>query len=95
MQYSHTYPHKRDICALSITGSEQQHFALRTAIIYHMLSFPHLFVGNGADALPNCISLYPHPRRYNSVEEYILRTRMNHETVWGTNIEMACLAHVK
>ena len=72
MQYSHTYPHKRDICALSITGSEQQHFALRTAIIYHMLSFPHLFVGNGADGLPSCISLYPHPRRYNSVEEYIV-----------------------
>ena len=35
-----------------------------------MLSFPHLFVGNGADALPNCISLYSHPHRYNSVEEY-------------------------
>ena len=60
-----------------------------------MLFSPHLLVGNDADALPNCISLYPHPRRYNSVEEYILRTRMDHETVWGTNIEMVCLAHVK
>ena len=58
MQYSYTYPHKRDICALSITGSEQQHFALRIAIIYSMLSFPHLFVGNGADALPNCINFH-------------------------------------
>ena len=83
----------RSLCCV-ITGSEQQHFALRTAIIYHMLSFPHLFVDNGADGLPNCISLYSHPRRYNSVEEYILRTRMDHETVWGTNIEMACLAHM-
>ena len=55
--------------------------------------FPPL-VGNGADGLPNCITLYSHPRRYNSVEEYILQTRMDHETVWGTNIEMACLAHM-
>ena len=83
----------RSLCYI-ITGSEQQHFALRTAIIYHILSFPHLFVGSGADGLPNCITLYSHPRRYNTVEEYILRTRMDHETVWGTNVEMACLAHM-
>lgn len=77
-----------------ITGSEQQHFELRTAIIYHMLSYPHLFIGNGADGLPNCITLHSHPRCYNSVEEYILQTRMDQETIWGTNVEMACLAHM-
>ena len=59
-----------------------------------MLSFPHLFVGNGTDGLPNCITLYSLPRRYDSVEDYILQTRMDHETVWGTNVEMACLAHM-
>ena len=51
-----------------------------------MLSFPNLFVGNGPDGQSNCITLYFHPRRYHSVEQYILQTRMNHETVWGTNI---------
>ena len=74
----------RALCYI-ITGSEQQHFALRSAIVYHMLSFPHLFVGDGPDGQSNCITLYSHPRRYNSVEEYILQTRMDHETVWGTN----------
>ena len=74
-----------------ITGSEQQHFEIRTAIIYHMLSYPHLFISNGADGLPNCITLHSHPRHYNSVEEYILHTRMDQETIWGTNVEMACL----
>ena len=69
-----------------ITGSEQQHFALRSAIdiyVYHMLSFPHLFVGNGPDGQSNCITLFSHPRRHHSVEQYILQTRMDHETVWG------------
>jgi len=75
-----------------ITGSEQQHFSLRTAIIYHTLPSPHLSVGNGADGLP--ITLYSHPHHYNSVEEYILQTRMDHETIWGTNLEMACFAHI-
>ena len=72
----------RALCYI-ITGSEQQRFDLRSAIIYHMLSFPYLFVGNGADGLPNCITLYSYPRGYNSVEEYILQTRMDHETVLG------------
>ena len=59
-----------------------------------MLSFPHLFVSDGPDGQSNFITLYSHPRRYNSVEQCILQTRMDHETVRGTNIEMACLAHI-
>ena len=52
----------RALCYYIITGSQQQHFALRSAIVYHMLSFPHLFVGNGPDGQANCITLYSHPR---------------------------------
>ena len=59
-----------------------------------MLSFSQLFVGNGPDGQSSCITLYSHPRQYHSVEQYILQTRMDHETVLGTNIEMACLAHM-
>ena len=43
---------------LVCTGSEQQQFDLRSAIIYHMLSFPHMFAGNGADGLPNCMCIF-------------------------------------
>ena len=75
----------RALCYI-ITGSEQQHFALRSAIVYHMLSFSHLFVSNGSDRQSNYITSYSHPRQYVSVEQYILRTRMDHETVCGINI---------
>ena len=70
----------RSLCYI-ITGSEQQHFALRTAIIY---PFPTCLWVMVQMVYP----LYSHPRRYNSIEEYIL------QTIWGTNVEMACLAHM-
>ena len=83
----------RSLCYI-ITGSEEQHFALRTAIVQHMLSIPHMFVGYGTDGQPNCTSLFCHPRRYDSVEEYVRQTRMDCDEVWGSNVEMACLAHI-
>ena len=83
----------RSLCYI-ITSSEEQHFALRTAIVQHMLSFPHMFVGYGTDGQPNCISLFCHPHHYESVEEYVRQTRMDCDKVWGTNVEMACLAHI-
>ena len=55
----------RSLCYI-ITGSEEQHFALRTAIVQHMLSVPHMFVGHGTDGQPNCISLFCHPHHYDS-----------------------------
>ena len=48
---------------------------LRSAIVYHILFIPHLFAGDGPDGESKCITLYSHPRRYNSVEQYILQTR--------------------
>ena len=77
-----------------ITGSEEQHFALHTAIVQHMLSILHMFVGYGTDGQPNCISLFCHPHRYESVEEYVRQTRIDCDKVCGTNVEMACLAHI-
>ena len=83
----------RALCYI-ITGSEDQHFALRTAIIQHMRSIPHMFEGCGADGEMNCINEFHFPTRYESVNDYILKTRMNYDGVWGTNVEMACLAHI-
>lgn len=76
-----------------ITGSEEQHFAW-TAIVQHMLSVPHMYVGHGTDGQPNCFSLFCHPHHYNSLEDYIKQTRMDHDIAWGTNVEMDCLAHI-
>ena len=72
----------RVLCYI-ITASAQQHFALKSPIVYHMLSLPHLFVGNGPDGQSNCTTLCSYPCQYDYVEQYILQTRMDHETVWG------------
>jgi len=77
-----------------ITGSEDQHLNLHTAIIQHMLSIPHMFIGYGSDGKPNCINLMCHPRHFDSIEDYIHQTRMDQDCIWGTNVETACLAHL-
>ena len=77
-----------------ITGSEDQHFALRSAIVQHILSIPHLLIGYGADGEPNGINLLCHPTVYESAEDYISCTRMDRNGTWGTNVEMLALAHI-
>ena len=77
-----------------ITGSEDQHFMLRTAIVQHMLSIPSMLIGYGTDGQPNCINLMCHARQFDSVEDYIHQTEMDRNGKWGTNVEMACLAHL-
>ena len=76
-----------------ITGTEDQHLAIRSAVVQHMLCIPHLLIGNGTDGEPNAINLLCHPRIYESVEQYISSTRMDHSGTWGTNVEMLVLAH--
>ena len=38
-----------------VTGSEQQHFILRSLLIGYMLSIPHLLIGHGPDGHRNYI----------------------------------------
>ena len=59
-----------------------------------MLSIPHMLIGYGTDGLPNGINLLCHPTVYESVKDYIQHTRMDHDGVWGTNVEMLTLAHL-
>jgi len=40
----------------------------------------------------NCINLYHRPIQYESVNGYIQCSRIDTDGVWGTNVEMACLA---
>ena len=53
-----------------------------------------MLLGHGSDGQPNCITLMCHPRHFDSVEQYIHVTRMDQNGEWGTNVEMACLAHL-
>ena len=61
---------------------------LRSAIVYHILFIPHLFAGDGPDGESKCIT-------YIHVDITLLNNiYYKPETVWGTNIEMACLVHI-
>ena len=62
---------------LIITGSENQHFEIRTSIIAHMLSIPELLTGRGIDGHNNYLSYYHGD--YHRVENYLARTNMANE----------------
>ena len=67
--------------AYIITGSEDQHMAVRTAILQHMINIGHLFLGQ-------------HISNYSSIQEYITHTNMDRERSWGSDIEMLTLSHL-
>ena len=75
-----------------ITGSESQHFEIRTSIIAHMLRIPELLTGRGVDGHNNYLSYYH--GGYHSVENYLVRTNMADDGTWGTDLEMSLLAHM-
>jgi len=68
----------RSICYI-VTGSEEQHMAIRTAIVNHML---HLAEDDH--------NFTEHP----SVEQYIVDTGMNEDGTWATTNEMVAVAHL-
>ena len=55
-----------------VTGSEDDHMAVRRAIVNHMVSIAHLLLGSHV--------------QQNSIQAYIQDTAMNQEGTWGTNI---------
>ena len=78
----------RSLCYI-ITGSEAQHFELRSAIVAHMFNISNLLCGLGSDGHQNY--LYG---RYDNVESYLTRTGMAVDGTWGTDTEMCVLAHL-
>ena len=68
--------------AYIITGSEDQHLAVRQSIVRHMSNIAHLLLGTHI------------PNRYSSVEEYVRDTEMDQDSTWGTDVEMFTLAHL-
>ena len=75
-----------------ITGSESQHYELRSSIIAHMFNIPELLTGRGAEGHRNYLTYYH--GGYHSVEDYLTRTSMAEEGTWGTDFEMCLLAHM-
>ncbi len=63
-----------------LTGSQQHHLLVRSLICNHMSSITHL--------------LLPHIHPCNSVEDYITRTKMDNNLVWGTDIEIFTFANM-
>ena len=63
-----------------ITGSQDEHFALRSAIVNHMRSIEHHLVGSHIT--------------HDSVDAYIHSTHMDQSETWGTNVEILVLAHL-
>ncbi len=59
--------------AYIITGSEDQHMAVRAVILNHMVDIDHFLLG-------------PHIIQYSSVQDYIRATGMDRAKTWGTDM---------
>ena len=81
----------RALCYI-ISGFEDQHEDLRSAIVAHMLSIPELVCGTGPDGNRNYLVTYDDG--YSSVEDYLARSGMAESGVWGGDFEMCILAHL-
>ena len=65
-----------------LTGSENQHMAVRQAILDHMVRTAHLL-------------LFQHIRSsHTSVQSYIASSRLDYFGIWGTETEMLARAHM-
>ena len=64
-----------------LTGSEEQHMAIRLAILDHLINNAQYFLGH-------------HLTSHNSIQRYIASTGMDRDSTWGTDIEMLSLAHM-
>lgn len=66
-----------------VTGSQTQHKEIRSVILKHMQDIAPLMLGHieGRNS-------------YNSVDEYIEKSKMENDMTWGTDLELLCFAHL-
>ena len=64
-----------------ISGSEDQHFEIHSTIVAHMRSIPELVSGIGPDGGRNYLVTYDDG--YSSVEDYLARSYMAENGIWG------------
>ena len=67
--------------ALIITGSQAEHFILRTSILKHMQTIAHFLLGHLITS-------------HASVGDYIHSTAMDQDGTWGTEVEILTLSHL-
>ena len=65
-----------------ITGSEEQHRAIRQRIVEHMFDISHFLLGIHIAS------------QFSSVAEYIRATEMHRPTTFGTEVEIFTMAHL-
>ena len=75
-----------------VSGSENQHLEVRNAIVAHMRTIPHLVSGIGPDGNRNYLVTYDDG--YSSVEDYLSRSHIADNGVWGGDFEMCIVAHL-
>ena len=69
--------------SLAITGSTEQQGSIRAAIINHMNTIENRLVGHWIPSPP-----------YFSVKEYIEDQRMDHDGIWGIDVETITMANL-
>ena len=69
-----------------VTGSQDQHDAIRTKIVQHMRDIAPRMLGHikSNSGYNNC----------QSVDEYIQSSKMDNDSTWGTDVELLCFAHL-
>ena len=87
----------RALCYI-ISGSEDQHLQVCTAIVAHaaivahMRSIADLVSGIGPDGNRNYLVTYDDG--YSSVDDYLARMHMAENATWGGDFEMSVLVHL-
>ena len=83
-----------------VTGSEEQHGAVRNRIVQHMKDTGNLML---QAIISSQIADASHTGRVTrsrgapivtSVDQYLRNTKMQDDCVWGTGIELLCFAHL-
>ena len=83
-----------------VTGSEEQHGAVRTKIVQHMkdtgtLMLQTIISSQIADTgHSGRVTRSRGPPIVTSVDQYLRNSGMQHDRVWGTGIELLCFAHL-
>ena len=83
----------RALCYI-ISGSEAQHGELRRAIVAHNIMRTITFLVSGTEPDGNRNYLMTYDGGYHSVDDYLARSDMAENGVWGGDFEMCILAHM-
>ena len=70
-----------------VTGSQDQHHAIRCRVVQHMRDISPLMLKH----IRTCSSY----NNCQSVDEYVRRSKMDKDGIWGNDLELLCCAHYR